>query len=62
MKRLTPFVLLATLALSGCASSSATRSDSAAAGATRLEQQSQEPRPNSVWANDPYFMVMAPPI
>ena len=60
MQRLAPFLLLAALALSGCGGSSATRSDSAAAGATRPEQQSQGPRPDSVWANDHYFI--APPI
>jgi hypothetical protein len=53
MKRLTPFLLLAALALSGCAGSSATRPDPAASGATSAQQP-------SVWANDPYFM--APPI
>jgi hypothetical protein len=57
MKRLTPFLLLAALALSGCGGSSATQPESAASGATNAQQPSQPPSP---WANDPYFV--APPI
>jgi hypothetical protein len=57
MKRFTPFLLLAALALSGCGGSSATRPDSPAAGATRTVPQSEAASP---WANDPYFI--APPI
>jgi hypothetical protein len=57
MTRLTPFLLLAALALSSCGGSSAARPDSAAFGATNAQQPNQPPSP---WANDPYFM--APPI
>jgi PBP1b-binding outer membrane lipoprotein LpoB len=59
MKRFIPCLLLAALALSGCSSPSGTRSESAAAGATRAEQQSQTPRTDSPWANDHNFIAPA---
>ena len=52
MKRITPFLLLAALALSGCGGSSATRPESSSAGATRTAPQSETASP---WANDPVF-------
>lgn len=50
MKRLMPFIWVAALALSGCASTSGARQDSASAGSTSAQ---------SPWANDPHFI--APP-
>jgi hypothetical protein len=52
MKRITPFLLLAALALSGCGGSSATRPESPTAGATSTMPQSELASP---WAKDPIF-------
>ena len=56
MKRLTPFLLLAALVLSGCGGSSATRPDSSTAGATRTAPQNETASP---WAKDPNFIAPA---